>query len=140
MSLWRPIQESAKKTDLVRFEMGMAFLEAYRHATTRANYMSGFHVSGIVPFASQYVMELRSGEARQQRSINSKRLTGEEGLDAVGLLQFGRYISAEDRANIHLEDVCNGLRNAPVEDRRQISLFPAIFREVAPRTWLEIRQ
>jgi hypothetical protein len=83
-------------------------------------------------------MQPRPGEAHQQRSINSKLLIGEEGLDAVGLLQFGRHVSAEDRANIHLDDVCNRFRNATVEDGRQISLFPAIFREVAPRTWLEI--
>jgi hypothetical protein len=93
-----------------------------------------------VPLASQYVMEPRPGEVHQQRSINSKLLTGEEGLDAIGLLRFGRHVSAEDRANIHLENVCNRLRNAPVEDGRQISLFPAIFREVASRIWLEIRQ
>jgi hypothetical protein len=99
------------KTDLLRFEMCTAFLEAYCHATTTANCVSGFRVSGIVPFAtevpltSQYVMEPRPGEAHQQRSINSKLLTSEEGLDAVELLQFGRHVSAEDRANIYLEDV-----------------------------------
>jgi hypothetical protein len=135
-----------EKTDLLRFEMCTAFLEAYRHATPRANCMSRFRESGIVPFAPevllawQYVMDTRPGEAYQQRSINSKLLTGEEGLDVVGLLQFGRHVSAEDRANIHLEDVCSRLRNATVEDGRQISLFPAIFREVAPGTWLETRQ
>jgi hypothetical protein len=79
-------------------------------------------------------MEPRPGEAHQQRSINSKLLTDEEGLDAIGLSQFGRHVLAEDRVNIHLEDVCNSLRNATVEDERQISLFPAIFPEVAPRT------
>jgi hypothetical protein len=97
-------------------------------------------VTPEVPLASQYVMETRPGEVHQQRSINLKLLTGEEGRNAVGLLQFGRHVSAEDRANIHLEDLCNRLRNATVEDGRQISLFPAIFRKVAPRTWLEIRQ
>jgi hypothetical protein len=81
-------------------------------------------------------MEPRPGEAHQQKSINSKLFTGEEGPDAVGLLQFRRHVSAEDQANIHLEDVCNRLRGATVEDGRQIWLFPAIFREVAPRTWL----
>jgi hypothetical protein len=122
-----------EKTDLLRFEMCTAFLEAYPHVTTRTNCVSGFCVSGIVPFApevplaSQYVMEPRPGETHQQRSINSKLLTDEEGLDAVRLLQFGRHVSAEDRANIHMEDVCNRLRNATVEDERQISLFPAIF-------------
>jgi hypothetical protein len=86
--------------------------------------VSGFRVSGILPFtpevplASQYVMEPRPEEAHQQRSINSKLLTGEEGLDAVGLVEFGRHVSAEDRVNIHLEDVCNRLRNATVEDGR----------------------
>jgi hypothetical protein len=68
------------------------------------------------------------GEAHQQRSINSKLLIGEEGLDAVRLLQFGPHVSAEDRVNIHLED------------GRQISLSPAIFREIAPRTKFEIKQ
>jgi hypothetical protein len=75
-----------EKTALLRFETCTAFLEAYRHATTRANCVSGFRVSGIVPLASQYVTESRPGESHQQRSINSKLLTGEEGLDAVGLL------------------------------------------------------
>jgi hypothetical protein len=113
-----------EKTDLLRFEACMAFLEAYRHATTRVNCVSGFRVSGIVPFApevplaSQYVMEPRPEKAHQQKSVDSKLLTGEEGLDTVGLLQSGRHVSAEDRTNIHLEDVCNRLRDATVEDER----------------------
>jgi hypothetical protein len=135
-----------EKTDLLRYIMCESFLDAYREATTRTNCAAGFRAAGIVPFApdlplsSQYMMDTRSDQIAGRRAgqINGMLLTGEEGLAAVALLQFGVRI---DRANFTggpLENVCHRLMNASVTDGRQISQFPPMILQVGPRLWSEI--
>jgi hypothetical protein len=133
-----------ERTDHLRFRMVEAFLEAYRKASTRANCAAGFRASGMVPFdpnvplSSQYIMDSNGDEANPppQGPINSRLLTGEDGLDQIGIQQFGHPV---DRGQIRIEDVCARLLNATVAEGRQISPFPSMFHQIGPGIWEERR-
>jgi hypothetical protein len=94
-----------------------------------------------IPLGSQYVIESQEihPEAHEQSPLRGDLLTGEDGLNAVGLLQFSRHITPADRVRAGIGDVCYCLPNASVPEGRQVSPFPAMIRPIAPRIWEEIK-
>jgi hypothetical protein len=137
--------DKREKTDLLRLAMCEAFCDAYRKATTRANCIAGFRAAGMFPFdpeiplTSQYIIESQGAPANgaHESPLNGNLLTGDDGLNAVSILQFGRVTVSADRLRGTIGDVCHRLRTATVVDGRQISPFPAIFRQIGPSIWEE---
>jgi hypothetical protein len=80
-------------------------------------------------------MDAKGGEIglRRYKSINSILLTGENGLGAIKILQFGRHITSEERATMKLEDMSARLRNVSVVNGRRISPFPCLFQAIEDR-------